>query len=252
MNWKELLKAFIDKLNEALEGKSDEEKKQILAAATDDLPQEARQYLFDRGHSTAETDAEKKAKKLERENERLKQTITDKDAEINKLQETNPDAAAVRKDYEEKLAQKDKDHEKALADEKAKAESATLEAYGDRLAAQLERKGVRPKAAKYEVRDLIEAGRVKVVDGKIRHYKADQSTPWSAPEGKDELEAFAEAHLPSVDPEDLSSNVPGGPGGGQGGNSTPSGSAYFDQLRKDAVAQTGASQDDKSGELIGW
>ena len=153
---------------------------------------------------------------------------------------------------EQKLADKDAAHTKAVDELKAQLNSKSLDGFTSQLEGALKGLRVHSREARNLVRDLKEAGRIKLDEkGQVRLYKEDGSTPWDAPTGKELSEAFAEHLLPAVDPLFILSPVGGGPGEGPGATGT-GGAARFDAIRNQVQQQTGAEQTEQGADLIGW
>lgn len=262
MNWEELLKEYNAKLAEALKGKTPEEQRQILGAATDALLQDARQHSFDKGHSTAKSEVKTEIDNLKADKTRLEGEIKTKDQTITTLQEKNPDLDKLRTENEAALTAKDNERKRQVDALSARIKQQAVNQFAADVQHALvtrETDPVRARAAKYFVKDLVESGRIKASDvtikedgtiegGEVSLYQKDGKTPWNAPENTERHLGFADTVHAEVDKEDIVYDGGGGPGenrpGGGGNNDT----AYFESLRKEVQPETS----DESGKLIGW
>lgn len=263
MNWEELLKEVNAKLAEALQGKTVEEQKQILSAFTDKLHQDARQYSFNKGHSTAKTEVKTEIDGLTADKTRLEGEVAKRDQTITALQEKNPNLDKVRQDNEAALTAKDSERKRQVEALTTRIKQQAVDAFAAKVQNALttrETDPVHPRAAKYFVRDLVEAGRIKASDvtikddgtiegGEVSLYQKDGKTPFAAPENAEAHAGFASAVHAEVDKQDIISNVGGGPGenrpGGGGKDAT-----YYENLRKET--EQAAPDGDATGKLVNW
>ncbi len=246
MNWQEILKAFIDGLKEQLAGKTEDEQKKILQAATDALPQEARQFIHDVGHSAATATWKAKVKEVETERDTLKTDKASLETKVTELQAKNPDAAAVRQEMEKKLTDKDEAHAAEKAKWKQERQNLEVGTFATAAKAAFVAAGVDPDYADLRVEKLIKDGRIKPTDGDdgatvISVYKADGATPFAALQGKSLAASLVEAELETIDDKWKGSGVGGGAGalGGNGGAGGSKSAAHFESIRNDVKGKQG-------------
>lgn len=264
MNWEDLLKDINAKLAEALQGKSEEEKKQILSTFTDKLHQDARQYSFNKGHSTAQSEAKTEIETLKADKTRLEGEVAKKDQTITTLQEKNPDLDKLRTENEAALTAKDNERKRQVESLSARIKKQAVDQFAADVQHALttrETDPVRARAAKYFVRDLVESGRIKASDvtikddgtiegGEVSLYQKDGKTPWNAPENTDRHLGFADTVHAEVNKEDIVYEGGGGPGENRPGDGGKNNASYFENLRKET--EQAAPDGDTSGKLVNW
>jgi len=246
MDWKALLKEFREKLAEAIKDKTGDERAKLIAAATDALPQEARQHLHDLGHADNAKEAEKAKKAAEAEAEKAKKAAEAKDAEIAKLKEQlaekQPEVAKVKEDYEQRLVEKDNEVRAAkeqaakdLAEERRSNASRQLEAaLSTRVLTDAIARGLAndPELQKRLVVDE---------DGTLKAYQADGKTPLAVTSGQTAVDALVADVVGSLDKSVLKSTA----ASGSGASGTGDGSADdFEAIRTEVKSQYGGSADD--------
>lgn len=233
--WEELLKQYREKLAAELEGKTEEEKQKILEKATDALPQEARQHVHDVGHAGATGASKSRIKSLETERDQLKTERDQLKTQLDEIKDKNPDAAAVRKEYEAKLTAKDDAIAAKEKEWQQEKQNLLVSGFTTKLKAELVALGVDSDYADVKIHNLVQAGRIKPgEDGNVSVYKSDGATPFAALSGKDLAGSLAMAEFETIDSKWKSSGVGGG-AGERGGNNAPGtqSAAYFDGIRKE-------------------
>lgn len=250
MDWKALLKEFNDKLAEAIKDLSGDERTKAVAEATDALPQEARQHLHDAGHAEGEkagkADAGKDAAAKDREIAKLKKDAEKKDAEITTLREAaksggNPDAEAVRKDYEKRLSEKDEEVEAAKEQAKKDVAAERLRGATARLTSGIGSRVVSDAIARGLSADPELAKRIAFDDdGAVTVYQADGKTPLALKAGQDPIDGLVADVVGSLDKTLLKSTSDGGSGAAGGGDGEAS---EFDAIREEVKQQYAAPTD---------
>ena len=237
MNWKELLAAFGAALTAELskiDATTDEGRKarrELLQAATNDLPQDARQHLHDLGfgvsHARHAEDQESwKRSKAEMETEvaSLRQKIEEAKTkgkegghvDTGRVQELEGEITKLRGQIDE-LGQQ---HTAALGAERRSAFRNQLESTLTRL------RGVDPLIARARVADeewFNKVVKLNEQDNSLSFYTPDGLAPLSIPQGTDPADFLASQIVQTIDPKYVTSGVRSGSGAsGSQGTSAPS------------------------------
>lgn len=244
MDWKELLKTFVESLTTALgEAGDDDAKKAVLKAATDQLPSDARNYLTQIGFSAAHAQGDEKITALKKE---LTAAEKAKERAESKLKETldkTPDVASIRTEYETKMTELIEDHKKEIEAVSGELGGAIQEMALTQLEAALVGQKVKPMIARYRVRDADVRNRVKVDGKEIKFYLPDGITPMAPPtEGKSPYQALASELVKTIDPEFVGSGVGGGSGAGSGSGAGTNGIAKVVKEHIDAIEKAKAER----------
>ena len=247
MDWKALLADFVAKLNDATKDKSAEEKATIVAAATDALPQEARQHLHSLGHADGLKDADKDKGTSAAELAQAKKDLEAKEAEVTKLNEQlaekQPEVAKIKADYEAALTAKDAEvkaaQEKAAADLKDEREASASRQLQTALTGVM----LTEALARGQAADPVLRSRLKVDDdGALRAYQADGKTPLAVTSGQTAVEALVADLAGTLDKSLLRANGAGG-SGAQGGDATHADD--FEAIRNEVKDKYGGDTKDK-------
>ena len=250
MDWKALLADFVAKLNEATKDKTDDERRKLVAEATDALPQAARQHLHDLGHAEGVKEGEKKGTgdtaTIEAERDAAKKAQEAAEAKAKTLEEQlaekQPEVAKIRSEYEAALSAKDEEVKAAKeAGAKALADART-EAAQRQLVAGLGARVLTPAIARGIANDPQTLSRIAVADdGTITAYQADGKTPLALASGQTAVDALVADLAGSLDKSVLKSTADGGSGAGGGGTAEAS---EAEAIRQEVKSQYGGDAAD--------
>ena len=255
MDWKSKLKEFTDALAEAVKDKPADEAAKVVAAATDALPQAARQHLHTLGHADGVKEGEKKgtgdAAAIEKERDDAKKAQEAAEAKAKKLEdqlaEKQPEVAKIRADYEKRLAEKDAE---VKAAEKKAADDLATERQGAakrQLQTGLAGRVLTDSIARGIANDPEVLSRLRVGDdGELRAYQADGKTPLAVTTGQTPVEALVADVAAGLDKSVLKSTADGGSGAGGG---QPGTADEFKAIREEVKEQYGGDTKDKKERL---
>lgn len=255
MDWKKLLEEFVAKLNEATDGKSDDEKKKVIAEATDALPQEARQHLVALGHADGAQELQKAKDAAEAEAKKAKEAADDKDAEITKLKEQlaekQPDLAKQKAEYEGLLAEKAAENERLKTANAESLKAERLKGAKAQLVAGLSGRVISESIARALANDPDVLERVGFDDdGNVKVYASDGKTPLAVTTGQDPIAALA-ADVAGAQPKELLKSTADGGSGAGSGEGGPS-SSEFDAIAKEVEQQYAGGGADDARKRLGW
>ena len=251
MDWKALLADFQAKLAEAVKDKPADEAAKVVAAATDALPQAARQHLHDLGHADGVKEGEKKGtgdtSAIEKERDAEKAKAEAAEAKAKKLEdqlaEKQPEVAKIRSEYEAALTAKDAEvkaaQQKAADDLAAERQQAAKRQLETGLAGRV----LTDAIARGIANDPQVLSRLRVGDdGDLRAYQADGKTPLAVTTGQTPVEALVADVAGSLDKSVLKASGAGG-SGAQGGDTTHADD--FEAIRNEVKGQYGGDTKDK-------
>lgn len=195
------------------------------------------QGIFNQGHSTATAQAKKDREKVETDLQAANAAVEKAKADIAKLEEKAPDMAKLRTQYEtqiQELQQKLKAAEDGVSGIKRET---TLEMQLKELQSKLIAAKVHPRIAKIVISDKEIRDRLTINDdGSVTVKQHGKDIPMVVASGQDVLDALATEIAGGLGPELLSGSGDRGTGL-TGGSPAKGSSAFFDQIRKDAMEE---------------
>ncbi len=204
MNLDDILKALIDFQDKPALAKALKEKPELKPVIY--------QAFFNEGHGVATAAAATEKATLEGTITTLRGQITKAETDLADWKKANPGEAAIRTEYEGKLAALQAEQTRVLADRDAADAVRNRDTVVKEIKAELKRRGVDPDIAEAKVNNDATLKRIKADKDGVKLYQPENGIPYPETDPAKAVEAMVDQLFATVKPEHITSTVKRGPG----------------------------------------